>query len=67
MLHCLDCDLVPLKSLISLSDQLILGIEGMVASHGGVARKTSCFEKHLNLSNVVCCSLVEEKLKLEQS
>ncbi len=38
MLHRLDRESVPLKSLVSLSDQLVLGVEGLVASHVGVAK-----------------------------
>ena len=37
MLHRFDRESVPLKPLVSLSDQVILGVEGLVASHVGVA------------------------------
>ncbi len=43
MLHRLYREFVALESLISLSDQLILGVEGLVASHVGAAQNLTNF------------------------
>jgi hypothetical protein len=66
MLNCLNREFIPLKTLIGLSDQLVLRVESLIITSHFWLRKTDCLKKKFHI-NVVLGSLVEEKLKLEQS